>query len=427
MNTKGRRTTFLWTITFILAIAILTFSMTEAKAQRLEVLPQGVETLLSDYSQYIETGTTSKKANYSSQMDLLITERREYYREFFEKGLHSDFISLEAEFLTDQGMEITREGDTYYVFLFERVAMYGTPLTTSPEKYPLIQAAKWALGQTDDEGIKQELNQYIESTTSGVNESVKDGVEIVFIINHKIEITIEKDQLQIGRDTFTDKAIDNPDGFDNVNWSNGTFTREKPTWDTMLDYVIYHTPIETLGKNLLDDFQPSANKPEESPLVVIYNRTNAKSYVLAYSSNPNEVWIPECNANLRRNTSYWNPSYSFVWNANATIRCNDCADFVSQAIKFGGIPQDGTWFPAWNNYSWVNVNGLRDYMISTYDGIYLVSKSALQIGEPVIIPGTHIAMATTINPYRVSGHTNDRNNYPMSSSYTQFLHISSTP
>ncbi|GAB4580608.1 MAG: hypothetical protein Fur0022_33500 [Anaerolineales bacterium] len=425
MYMQSKRNIVVVIVTLLLAVTI--FMVSEVHAQRSEALPTGVEALLADYNQYLETGITTRNTAYSSQMKMLIAERKEYYTEFFAKGLHTDLTGLDAEFLTDENMQIMRKGNVYYVNLFERVTMYGKPMTISPEEYPLIQAAKWALGQTDNKGIQQELNQYIESTTIGVNESIQNGVEIVFIIKHDIEILSSQNQFQIVKDAFTDKAMDNQQGFDNVIWANGKFVREKPNWDEMFDYAIYQSTIEELGQSLLKDFQPAADRLDEQPLVVTYNRTTAKNYVLTYSSNPSQTWIAECSANLRRNTNVWNPAYSYVWNVNATIRCNDCADFVSQALKQGGIPQDSTWLPAWNNYAWVNVTGLRDYLINTYDGIYLVSQTALQIGEPVIIPGTHIAMASAINPILVSGHTNDRKNHPLAFDYTQFLHISNNP
>lgn len=55
----------------------------------------------------------------------------------------------------------------------------------------------------------------------------------------------------------------------------------------------------------------------------------------------------------------------------------DCSNFVSQALgdpEGGGLPQDGSWHAAYpkygagsGSYSWVNADGLRDYLI--YSGI----------------------------------------------------------
>lgn len=45
---------------------------------------------------------------------------------------------------------------------------------------------------------------------------------------------------------------------------------------------------------------------------------------------------------------------------------NDCADLVSQALSFGGIPEDGDWYAtkytATRAVNWVNVAGLKSYM-----------------------------------------------------------------
>ncbi len=114
----------------VIALAIITLTivgfaifMKTANAETSETLPDDVKAMLSDYSEFIETGSTSRKVNYSVQMDQLAAERRTYYQEFFNKGLHSDLVSLESRFITEKGVTITQAEDTYYISIAERVTL----------------------------------------------------------------------------------------------------------------------------------------------------------------------------------------------------------------------------------------------------------------------------------------------------------------
>lgn len=92
--------------------------------------------------------------------------------------------------------------------------MRGKPIVTSPANYPPIQAAIWAINQTNSPILIERLNQYIELMTEGVVKSVQDGSLIGFQVDHEIDISIENGQVVILNDTFSDKSIDNGEGFD---------------------------------------------------------------------------------------------------------------------------------------------------------------------------------------------------------------------
>lgn len=411
-------------ITMLMTTVLVAPSITSAKAQSLETLPQDLESLLSDYSQYLETGTTSQKENYSSQMALLVTERQEFYREFFEKGLHSNLVSLESQFVTNQNVAIDQRGDVYYVNLVEVVTMSGESITTSPEKYPLIQAARWSLTQTDNANVKRELNHYIETMTRGVNESVKEGVEIVFVVNHNIEINNEKGQLQIVQDTFTDKAIDNGNGYDNIIWEGNEFERKKPDWASMIDYTMYHTTIESLGKELLVNYETVFDKP--APEVgsrgsyIYYQRCSVRWYARQYSSNTDlSGGCPHYNPN------YYKASYQYLW---SQMGCNDCTDFASQAIRHGGFSPDGVWYPQYSSWAWKGVGNLWNYLASDtyYYGTIPIynSMTGVTFGDLAFVGSSHVGVITSVNPNRFSGHTNDRVDYPMNgSNFNKYIHF----
>lgn len=201
-------------------VIIVPLSFTSALANRSisepNSLPEEISELLSDYSQNLENLTDQsvfRSTNYSSEMKMLIIDRQNYYKEFFEKGLHSYLVSLESRFLNESATIINTE-KSQKVHIIEQVTMRGQPIVTSPANYPPIQAAIWAINQTNSPVVIDRLNQYIELMTEGVVKSVQDGSLIVFQVNHEIDISIENGQVIVLNDTFSDKSSDNGEGFD---------------------------------------------------------------------------------------------------------------------------------------------------------------------------------------------------------------------
>lgn len=97
-----------------------------------------------------------------------------------------------------------------------------------------------------------------------------------------------------------------------------------------------------------------------------YDRFAARDYARTYSSNPTSCDKCASGAcNILQNTSKWNtteyPYYSVFLH-------NDCADFVSQALSVGGIPEKSGWYRdkggasgTWTQ-SWTVVPKLKTYM-----------------------------------------------------------------
>ena len=153
-----------------------------------------------------------------------------------------------------------------------------------------------------------------------------------------------------------------------------------------------------------------------------YNGTVARNYSRTYSSNPSTCDIDGSSCGVRQKRSAWNTSqYPYY----SLFKHNDCADFVSQALSKGGIPEvsgssgwyrtkngsSGTW-----SASWVNVSSLKNYMISHS---YWVSSSYSNCpagGTLITDSGGHVVMidyndGTT---HKFNGHTNDRKKYVFS-------------
>lgn len=81
----------------------------------------------------------------------------------------------------------------------------------------------------------------------------------------------------------------------------------------------------------------------------IYYRTKARDYANKYTVNAGERYCSTHKQNIRQSAQYYNPAYFYFC-------CNDCANYVSQAMYAGGVPKDNIWIPnkqcaAWNSCS----------------------------------------------------------------------------
>ena len=135
-----------------------------------------------------------------------------------------------------------------------------------------------------------------------------------------------------------------------------------------------------------------------------YDRIAARDY--AY-----EWWGP--------NDSNYNPAYS-NWNNDG----GDCANFVSQCIKAGGVDTDGTWYK--DSPVWISTSKLAKYMV---DNGYATAESYLDTnaGNFATKPG-HSVLVTINNTVDVcyTAHNTNRKdaaftNTELNSTYTFYV------
>lgn len=101
--------------------------------------------------------------------------------------------------------------------------------------------------------------------------------------------------LKIVQDSFTDAANDNPKGCDNVSWIDGEFVRRKPHLTRMPDYMIYHTPVEELGKSLLETCSRAYGGQAtllSPPIQYHYYHSVAKNYANTWVKNTGLTCAP---------------------------------------------------------------------------------------------------------------------------------------
>ena len=254
----------------------------------------------------------------------------------------------------------------------------------------------------------------------GVKKSVDNGVEMVFVLRHEMEIEVTNGHVRIISGAFTDKAKDNGDGVDNVTWTEHGFVRHKPDWTQFIDYELYHKSIDDIGQILLADYTVITRKASSRNNRILYNRFLAVDYINRWVEDPG--WDEYCKENpdtgertLFRESA-WNPAYEYLW-GQTVMYCNDCTDYVSQALVAGGFQEDGIWYADYNSLAWVRVENFKEYLEDINAGIW-VDKLSLQPGdlgfkydEYYLKPWRHVVMISDINPHQYSAHTTDRHTY----------------
>jgi hypothetical protein len=215
--------------------------------------------LLGDYSQALSSGQIAQPESYSPAMRDLIAERRAYYQELYQVALHSSLLGIQSRYQIDSIVPDTAEEDLYVVQAREMVTLRGRYREPTPEEYTSTRAALWALARTDHPAVQEALQEQIarEMAAYLAGMDTASSYEIPSFVRHHLLVREGADGLIIVQDTFDDKARDNPDGIDVVDWIDGQFVRRKPDLTLWSDYAMYHEPldkVEAEGRRLLESY-----------------------------------------------------------------------------------------------------------------------------------------------------------------------------
>lgn len=153
--------------------------------------------------------------------------------------------------------------------------------------------------------------------------------------------------------------------------------------------------------DMLQVFGPQVDEQTLAPAA--FNGYNAAAYVNSWVKKTDKgltcdgTWIYQ-------DPNNYNKSYTAWW-------CSDCANFVSQALKYGGIPTDGTWKPYTN--AWIRVSNLISWGTGTRKWGTVTSTTAVP-GDVLKVGGmSHVMMVTVAQcPLLLAAHTNDRKDEP---------------
>ena len=173
--------------------------------------------------------------------------------------------------------------------------------------------------------------------------------------------------------------------------------------------------LEKAGEEIMEETfkkvgsSPLANKTNETKYT--YNRLDARDYANSWTSS-DAPWNGDC----YMDSTDWNND-DYPWYDNAY--CNDCADYVSQALHAGGIPIDPGQWDRLNDKNgtyhdaWTYVPSLKEYMMDK--GHWTTSNfTQANAGNVIVIAPDSHTMVIVLNDTvtrKFSAHTNDRKQY----------------
>lgn len=369
---------------------LLGASATHANNQH-DHLTQQIENALTTYSTAMGVQLYQKDDLLSDQIHNLIVERKLFYERYFQTGLHSKLLNISTDFEPTKAIELSE--NTYQVQ--EIVTLTGKPILQVAEDYPVYKAYLLAATMAKDTDISHYLEQTAAEIRGAVQESIDANTFEITIINlHKVTFNPQTGQLI--SDSFTSEANDDP-GTDKVEWVDGKAKRVEPDLTHLPDYEIYTISVELLAHQILEDLNAAPSGSINSDNVIQYSGSTAATYARTWVRN---TQLTACG--VFRDKTAWNPNYG------SPNDCLDCANYVSQAMRYGGTPTSSTWQPY--TAAWINVNDLQNYVLNQDLGYY-ASCSTIGLGDIGIQPYTHVVMVTALNPMRYSAHTSDRLNY----------------
>jgi len=317
----------------------------------------------------------------------LIKDRRDYYSEYFDIGLHSKLLSIDSKFLFDDpSVSITQSDSQYQVAINETVDFLGRYHAPSIGDFPLIKASKWALKEATSDDERDEIKSRIKLIEKDVaHSSGPDGFTTTFLIHHEFLIADNGTTLQILQDDFTDKAQDIGEGVDNVRWENGKFVRSKPDHTKSPNFIIWNKKsVEELGQEYLETVRKTIDTRKN--YYKAHNRvaptTLSSNYIRSYAQWWGDNRTSDAgggNCTYGGVTIWVDHINQSVWSGSFTKYCSDCANFVSQALWYGGIPTDSLWYA--DSTYWIQVVPLHQYMVWYYYADYASSIWDLDIGD----------------------------------------------
>lgn len=367
-----------------------------------------INELLEKYELAVSNPSAISSSSFTSQMWDLIKDRRAYYEEFFNTGLHSSLTEIESEF-DNQTLVI---GDGGKVSVIEYLSLTGKPLLQDPKDYPIYQGTLWAISQVSDPDTKSQLIEYSEEILQQVQSSIDERIfTITWINEHELQFDLQSGL--IISDEYSSESRDDP-GNDQVIWNDKGPRRIEVDLHLFPDYQMYVTPIENIGTDILNIFGQNNEAVIHNPESIrySYSGTSAASYINTYVRNTTSrcQTVPFI---VLQDESVWNPAYP-PW------YCADCANYVSQALKYGGLPTDGVWYIG--SGAWLRVGELQSWITGTGKGGTTACVNLIA-GDVGIQPNTHTVMVGAINPIRYSAHTSDRRLASWSYYLTTCIHI----
>lgn len=173
----------------------------------------------------------------------------------------------------------------------------------------------------------------------------------------------------------------------------------------------YVQAVEIAEKSLMAE----AEKNVAIASSYVYSGTAAGAYAQAWTSNAGWVYCSTHQENRMQDASKYNTSTYPTYYC-----CNDCANYVSQAMRAGGITTDTTWYPY--SLAWRGTLSMQNYFYGTLGLWKRVSLGTTKVGDVLSLNNSagsyHVGIITEVDTVTrtYSGHTNDRLNQPFNGS-----------
>lgn len=240
-----------------------------------------------------------------------------------------------------------------------------------------------------------------------VTEPVDQIKEVLGQYSAFLEETKQDNQVVLVKDNFTDD-VSQINGIESVTWEGQKFSRKIYDLSTEPEAILFSTPIEIIGREILYTFSSKAAMASKN-LSYYFNHSNAVSYI--------QTWVANTSSTCQTNPTVYQDQNN--WNGNYTkYSCNDCQNYVSQALNNGGLPTDGTWYK--DSSAWISVPSFKDWLTSTGNGVSVNQLSLLIGGDLGFVGSDHAVMVAGVSPYTYSAHTSDRRSRAWDSSINQY-------
>lgn len=195
-------------------------------------------------------------------------------------------------------------------------------------------------------------------------------------------------------------------------WVQGA-TGEYIDGDSVLSAIRQPKDVEDAGyrslKNVVDHHAQVATYSDPGSGGSLFNASVASGYADTWVWNPTppQNFTVYCSGDpVVQDPSKYNTAQYPTW-----YRCDDCANYISQALHAGGIPFATQWQPGMA--SWTTVNGLFTYL-SQQHWILKVDRAYARPGDTIFDDAmTHVMMVSYNDGITLSfsAHTTDRYRY----------------